>query len=396
MLKKIPVFDQAHIALSVEPLNTSKPKAFYQGGNYMTPASNTKLLTFLAAIQIFDSLPALYFKEMDSIMHFKATGYPLLFHPFYPDTELASFFDQKYVWHYHQAKSALNAHGKGWSWDDYDYYYASEISPFPIYGNTIQIFLAPNNSRLIPKTFEQHLLIDTLAQKLHRERSKNRFYLNPQKLNERDTLFKPFITSDSLFTSLLEDRIKRPVKLVEEPQIEPNWNLLYSDQKALLYKALLQESDNGIAEALLNMISQAKFNEMNIQKTIDTLKLQWNQWLPDPIEWVDGSGISRYNMITPRTLIAVLKKIYLELGLKNIKNYFPKSSNSGTLKNYPLREVYAKTGTLRHNHNLSGYWISERGNVYVFSIMANHFTVPTVEIRKSISELLIQFQKKLK
>ncbi len=396
MLKKIPAFDQAHIALSVEPLKTSKPKAFFQGSNYMTPASNTKLLTFLAAIQIFDSLPVLYFKEKDSIMHFKATGYPLLYHPFYPDTELASFFDQKYLWRYHPSKSTLNAHGKGWPWDDYTHYYASEISPFPIYGNTIQVFVAPNKTRLIPKAFEQYLFLDTLAQKLHRERSKNRFYLNLKKLNKRDTLYKPFITSDSLFTSLLEDRIERNVKLYEESEIEPDWDLLYSDQKALLYKALLKESDNGIAEALLNMISQTKFNEMNIQKTIYTLKLQWNQWLPDPIEWVDGSGISRYNMITPRTLIAVLKKIYLELGLKAIKNYFPKSSSSGTLKKYQLREVYAKTGTLRHNHNLSGYWIGERGNVYVFSIMANHFTLPTLEIQKGISELLRQFQKKMK
>ena len=154
----------------------------------------------------------------------------------------------------------------------------------------------------------------------------------------------------------------------------PNWDILYSNQEALLYKALLQDSDNGVAEALLNMISQTTFNEMNIQKTIDTLKIQWSQWLPDPIEWVDGSGVSRYNMITPRTLIAVLKKIYREAGLETIKKYFPKSASSGTLKDYPLREVYAKTGTLRHNHNLSGYWISDRGNVYVFSIMANHFS----------------------
>ena len=126
MLKKIPAFEQAHIALSVEPLNSSKSVAFYQGENYMTPASNTKLLTFLAAIQSFDSLPALYFKEKDSIMHFKATGYPLLFHPFYPDPELAFFFEQKYTWHYHPSRSELNAHGHGWSWDDYHYYYAAE------------------------------------------------------------------------------------------------------------------------------------------------------------------------------------------------------------------------------------------------------------------------------
>jgi D-alanyl-D-alanine carboxypeptidase/D-alanyl-D-alanine-endopeptidase (penicillin-binding protein 4) len=249
---------------------------------------------------------------------------------------------------------------------------------------------------MIPKPLEKHMALDTLKQQFHRERSKNRFYLNPQMLNERDTLYRPFITSDSLFTHLLQKRTQYPVKLLENSNTPPNWDILYSNQEALLYKALLQDSDNGVAEALLNMISQTTFNEMNIQKTIDTLKIQWSQWLPDPIEWVDGSGVSRYNMITPRTLIAVLKKIYREAGLETIKKYFPKSASSGTLEDYPLREVYAKTGTLRHNHNLSGYWISDRGNVYVFSIMANHFTAPTDEIREGISELLRQFQKKLK
>jgi D-alanyl-D-alanine carboxypeptidase/D-alanyl-D-alanine-endopeptidase (penicillin-binding protein 4) len=58
--------------------------------------------------------------------------------------------------------------------------------------------------------------------------------------------------------------------------------------------------------------------------------------------------------------------------------------------------VYAKTGTLRHNHNLSGYWISSSGNVYVFSVMVNHFTVSTDEVREAISLFLKQFQKNLK
>ena len=396
MLKKIPAFEQALIALSIEPLMTSKHKAFYQGENYMTPASNTKLLTFLAAIQSFDSLPALYFNEKDSIMHLKATGYPLLFHPFYPDPELASFFKQKYTWNYHPSKSELDPYGHGWSWDDYAYYYAAETSPFPIYGNTIQVFVKSNKIHLIPKAFEQQLVLDTLVQNLHRDRSKNRFYLNPKKLNKTDTLYHPFVTSENLFTRLLQNSIQRPVKLIEQPLSPQKWNVLYSDQEALIYKALLQDSDNGVAESLLNMISQTTFDEMNVKKTIDTLKLQWGHWLPDPIEWVDGSGVSRYNMITPRTLVAVLKKIYQEVGLETIKNYFPKSATSGSLKNYPIQEVYAKTGTLRHNHNLSGYWISNRGNIYVFSIMVNHFTVPTEEIRKGISSLIRQFQKKLK
>ena len=68
------------------PLKTSKPIATYQADHYMTPASNVKLLTFLAAIENFDSLPALYYRDQDSITHFKSTGYPLLLHPLYPDT----------------------------------------------------------------------------------------------------------------------------------------------------------------------------------------------------------------------------------------------------------------------------------------------------------------------
>ena len=62
IIKRIPQFEKAHIAVSVVPLIEKKPKASYQDKHYMTPASNTKLLTFLAAVQKFDSLPALYYK----------------------------------------------------------------------------------------------------------------------------------------------------------------------------------------------------------------------------------------------------------------------------------------------------------------------------------------------
>ena len=169
-------------------------------------------------------------------MHLKATGYPLLFHPFYPDPELASFFKQKYTWHYHPSRSELNPHGHGWSWDDYAYYYGAETSPFPIYGNTIQVFVKSNKIHLIPKAFEHHLVLDTLVQNLYRERSKNRFYLNPKKLYKTDTLYHPFVTSENLFTRLLQNRIQRPVKLIEQPHSPQKWNVLYSDQEALIYK----------------------------------------------------------------------------------------------------------------------------------------------------------------
>ena len=62
----------------------------------MTPASNTKLFTFLAAVQTFDSLPTLEYKiENDSVVSFRSTGYPLLLHPFYSDSTLLNFLSKK-------------------------------------------------------------------------------------------------------------------------------------------------------------------------------------------------------------------------------------------------------------------------------------------------------------
>ena len=399
MLSKIEALNKAHVAISIASLKSSKPILSYQADQYMTPASNIKLLTFLAFVESFDSLPALYYHDKDSITHFKSTGYPLLLHPFYPDEELYSFLKGKNYLVYHKPKSNLKAQGPGWSWDDYSYYFASEISPFPIYGNVIQGYGDPKDPSFSPTRFETLHSGDSLAVNLKRKRFKNSFYYNSEKWNLKDTLYLPFITSDDLFIRLLKDNLNLPVSLSSRSK-RSKWELLYTNQERKLYKALLQDSDNGIAESLLVMISQKRFDEMNIARTIDTLKFQWKSWLPDPLEWVDGSGVSRYNMITARTLVSVLKKIHDKVGFQNIKNYFPsgfiKGSRSRILKKYDLKNVYAKTGTLRHNHNLSGYLVSSEENIYVFSIMVNHHTSSKNEVRNAISQLLNKFQKRLK
>jgi D-alanyl-D-alanine carboxypeptidase/D-alanyl-D-alanine-endopeptidase (penicillin-binding protein 4) len=102
-------------------------------------------------------------------------------------------------------------------------------------------------------------------------------------------------------------------------------------------------------------------------------------------------------MFTPRSIVAVLQQIDHSLSWDVLTAYFPESGISGTLNDYPdLKNVYAKTGTLRHNHNLSGYWLNSKGERFVFSIMVNHFTAPTAEIRKGITELITWLQKKVK
>ena len=392
-IKKITVFKNSFVGIYLISLEKKKAIASLNSENYMTPASNTKLLTFLGAIQTFNKLPALeYAIESDSMYHFRSTGYPLLFHPLYNDEVLEGFFKSKKLLKYHLPLKLAKPQGAGWSWDDYNYYYASEISTFPIYGNSIQAVYNEKGVKIKPD-FE--ITEANIESNLIRDRFINTFEYNLNNWKINDTLYKPFRTSDSLFLKLLSKELGIKVDIGKNNDIL-KWNQLYTQNEKNLYKGLLQDSDNGIAESLLLMISKKQKNVFNTKTAIEELNEKWKNWLPDKLEWVDGSGVSRYNMFTPRTIVAVLDKIHETLEWNEIKEIFPKSAESGTLTAYKdLKNIYAKTGTLRHNHNLSGYLISDSGDKYIFSIMINHFTSSSGEIKKGISELLNWIKKKL-
>jgi len=395
-LRKIPALNEAFVGVSVFELETSKPLVSLNETKYMTPASNTKLLTYLGAIQNFDSLPSLFYSiKNDSVIQFKSSGYPLLFHPFYLDPKLTAFFKQDYNFEYVAPTVAPKPQGPGWSWDDYSYYYASERSVFPIYGNAVGITKANNEIKTLPSGFEFTSISDSLAPVALRVKDANRFEINPLKLIEGDTLYRPFITSDSLFVKLLGEALGKELT-VNKAEDKAVWTPLYTQGEEILYKGLLQNSDNGIAEALLLMIAENNKGVLLAKQAIDSLQKKWSQWTPDPFIWVDGSGVSRYNMITPRSLVAVLKEIYKNSSWNQIIQRFPKAGVSGTLKAYKVDQVYAKTGTLRHNHNLSGYLITKTGKTLVFSIMVNHFTYPTSEIRSGIGKVLSWLKRKVK
>ena len=400
LLDDHPALSQAHIAIAVQPIGEKKLIAQLHAKNYMTPASNVKLLTFLAAVEKFQRLPKGYYHR-DSVgrTDFKSSGYPLLFHPKYPDTELVDWFKKQKEIIYHPAPATLTPLGPGWSWDDFSYYYSAARSPLPLYGNVATLYPQKLQDTVFYKSSLLPVAIDTLANKsFRREANRNHFRVNPKLVNLRDTLYRPFIPSDSLTLDLLRKGLGIPVSKAQQSLSNSKLDTLWTSDLVPLYKALLHQSDNLIAESLLLMIGQQENDTLASGATITRIQEQWKTWLPDPLEWVDGSGVSRYNMVTPRSLLAVLQQIYQTIGLEGIKAYFPLGGSQGTLSAYSLPDgmlVYAKTGTLRHNHNLSGYFQSQRGRWYTFSIMVNHYTAPTAIIRKGVISLLAEFYKKL-
>ena len=92
IINRSSVLDHSHVSFSIQPLAKERKRIKgFQTSKYMTPASNNKLLTFLAAIETFDSLPVINYKEINDTLHIEPTGYPLLFHPIYPDNKWKSF-----------------------------------------------------------------------------------------------------------------------------------------------------------------------------------------------------------------------------------------------------------------------------------------------------------------
>jgi D-alanyl-D-alanine carboxypeptidase/D-alanyl-D-alanine-endopeptidase (penicillin-binding protein 4) len=367
------------VSIAIKQLNKDKKISGVGFNTSMTPASNIKILTVLGSLTSGDTIPSIKYKISNDTLRISSTGYPFIAHPKYDDEDLETFIKSFNHIVYHKPNIDLTKYGPAWAWDDFKYYFQAERSEMPIYGNVIQIVKEFNDSiKVSPDIFQ---VVNNLKQKekVYRDHQENNFSINPSLIRAGDTIYYPFVTSRKITMNLLESFFQTSISY-EEDELK-NYKIWNSKIKDGIYSAILKDSDNLISESLAANIS-LRFNDtISVDKG---LKIILNSLDDNKIQLYDGSGLSRYNLIKPSSLVLALEKIYQYLGSDRIKKIFPNNYIITGTEGF----VWGKTGTLKNNHNYSGYIFTDTGRQYVFSIMINHFTDDLDKIKEAISDFL--------
>ncbi len=108
---------------------------------------------------------------------------------------------------------------------------------------------------------------------------------------------------------------------------------------------------------------------------------------PPTARLVDGSGLSRYNLLSPRHLVEALQSS------AKLRDLMPLAGVEGTLKNrlkgLAYRQVRAKTGTVSTVSGLAGtLFPDEPEKACVFALLTNGFTGPGRELKQAEDVLI--------
>lgn len=386
---------QNHLGIEIFDPARNESIFSYRSDRYFTPASNTKILTLFAGLSILgDSVPSIRYVVRGDSLLFWGFGDPCFLNPeCYNNFRLYDFLKaapQKLF--YSGANFSTEHFGPGWAWDDYNDYYSAERSSFSIYGNVFRLYPFPDGTLITPKYFTRFYRKGRpeVKSKLVREISANEFTFHPGRTGKFRSFTVPFHTSDGLIADLLRDTLHRKVTVVDKYPPRTT-RTLYSIPVDSLYKVMMQESDNHLAEQLLLICSAVLGDTLKPEIAIRFMQENRFNTYPDTVVWRDGSGLSRYNLVTPRFLIRLWNDIYKMVPRDRLFPILVTGGKPGTLKNWFRADkpyLFGKTGTLSNNHSLSGYLVTKSGKTLIFAFMNANYVTPTSEVRSTMQRIL--------
>lgn len=425
-------FDHAHWGIDVRALDTGEPVFTHQAEKLFLPASNVKILTGAAALTAlgadfrFRTEVLAAGPVRDSTLHgalvIRGAGDPTMSTRFFDDARapLREWADSLRARGINTVAGPIVGvdsafvgppHGSGWAWEDLETTYGAEFGALQFNEGVLDVRVIPGSEVGSPAVIVLEPptgyapIINTVATtaagtplRLDADRDPAGPTLRFSGQIPVDTIgvlrTVPVRGPTEYFLSVLRETLRAEGISVQGEALDADdWptegapppipdRLLFthaSPPLAEVLPAMMLPSQNWIAESLLRALGAELRGDGSARggvAVVDSLLTVWGVG-PAPMRMVDGSGLSRYNLLSPALLAGVLRHMASAPDAGVWLASLPLAGRTGTLAGRmtrpPLLEnVRAKTGTLSNIRALSGYVDAAGGRRLVFSILLNH------------------------
>ncbi len=451
------IFENAFWGVMVTNLKTGQPLFEHNAGKSFIPASNTKLFTTAAALEHLGAdyryRTALYADgpvvdgELHGNLIVRGSGDPVIGGRFNNGDRTEVFR----AWADSLRAAGIDRItgdiigdddvfddtplGRGWSWDDEAYWYSAEISGLSFNDNAVdftmrsrqtgmpaQVSWEPFNTNYV-QVINSTVTISpdsSLKEGYTRASGSNTIRLSSRIPRGTSDLESLTVSNPTLyFVHVLRESLLRsgiavsgePVDVDDMP-IKPDYArgrfrriaTHLSPPLADIISVINKRSQNLYAEQLLKTLA-AEFPapetllplgsaERGIEAAMQTFARAGID--TSRIQLVDGSGLSRMNLVAPSMITRLLGYMWLHPDARIREAFYeslPVAGVDGTLQ-YRISQgslrgrVRAKTGTVSNASTLSGYVTTAGGTPLAFCLMCNHYTVKTREVREAQDALV--------
>jgi D-alanyl-D-alanine carboxypeptidase/D-alanyl-D-alanine-endopeptidase (penicillin-binding protein 4) len=153
-------------------------------------------------------------------------------------------------------------------------------------------------------------------------------------------------------------------------------------------------SQNLHAELALRAVARARRNVGSLEAGREELQAFLAEAGIDPgaTSLLDGSGLSRLDLVTPAAMVKLLRFMFDSPARADWLSLLPVGGQDGTLAarfagSPAAGRIHAKTGSLAHVSALSGYLERPGGRWVAFSLLVNNYNGPTAEIRAVLDRI---------
>lgn len=314
------------------------------------------------------------------------------------------------------------SYGPGWAWDDAAYDFSATPAAFSFRENTVELFVSRRGdspcgaplAEVKPAGGSPSLEVQVETTDAGRSLA-----CRPEDLSIRCTWSHPstdcprrgwmrLASRDppGLFAGCVDRALRRSGIERTDPSAETDLNgepieLLAFESPPLseLVKVTNKDSLNLYAERLALLVAHAWTG----REDYDALRSTWSTLLaldgiaPSDLRPVDGSGLSRYNLATPRGLVALLSAGLASTHGEVLRESLAIAGEDGTLRKLTLSQaatgrVRAKTGGMSGQRAFVGTLERVDGTTLHFALMLGNLASPLYEangIFREFAEILV-------